>query len=149
MAHAAPPPSTETPAASETPAAICKRLKTDDRQRPIPESLVPAVNAAFGTRLPAHIAVGTTVYRCADGHVLVCTAGANIPCGKANTSRTPGPGPRDWCRNNPNADFIPAVATGHDTIYAWACKDGHPRIIRQMEQVDRRGFMSRYWKIVR
>lgn len=128
---------------------MCTRISTDDTLRPIPESLVPAVNAMFGTTMPPRVAVDTTVFRCADGHVLVCTVGANLPCGRANTSGTPGPGMVDWCRAHPAADFIPAVATGHDTIYTWRCQGGAPQIGRQISDVDGRGFIAQYWKALR
>src|SRR5271167_3474406 len=134
---------------AEQPAAVCVRIGTDDALRPIPESLVPAVNATFGTAMPTRVAVDTTVFRCADGHVFVCTAGANLPCGRANASRTPGPGMVDWCREHPDAEFIPAVATGHDTIYVWQCRDGAPRIGRRILEVDARGFIAQYWRELR
>src|SRR5689334_13936968 len=101
---------------AETPAAFCQRVGTDDTTRPIPEAMVPAVNAAFGTSMPARMAMDTTSYRCAAGRVLVCIVGANLPCGKANASRTPGEGTVQWCRANPDADSVPAAATGHDTL---------------------------------
>jgi hypothetical protein len=134
------------PTRAETPAAAIARMGTDDNTRPIPGGLIAAVNAAFATRMPASVAVATTVFRCMDGHVLACTVGANLPSGAANTSRAPGPGAVDWCRANPSADFVPAVATGADTIYAWRCEKGKPRIARQVQAVDSRGFIARYWK---
>lgn len=133
-------------ARAETPAAYCKRAGTDDTTRPIPESLVAAVNGAFGLHLPAGLAMAGTVFRCGGGRVMVCTIGGNLPCGKANTSRTPGAGAVQWCRGNPDASFIPAYATGHDTIYAWGCQAGAPRIVRQALQVDPRGFVGEFWK---
>jgi hypothetical protein len=133
-------------AGAERPTAVCARVGTDDTPRAIPEGLVAAVNAVFGTRMPVKVAVATTVFRCADGHVLVCTTGANLPCGAADTSRTPGPGAVEWCRTRPSADFIPAFATGHSTIYAWRCENGQARIVRQLQGVDPRGFVARYWK---
>jgi hypothetical protein len=136
-----------TPALAETPAAFCRRVGTDDTTRPIPEALVPAVNAAFGMRMPARVAVDTTVFRCAGG-VMVCTVGANLPCGKANTSRDPSAGVIQWCRDNPDASVVPAVATGHDTIYEWHCHVGQPQIVRQTLQVDRRGFITEFWKVL-
>jgi hypothetical protein len=135
-----------TPTHAETPAAFCKRIGTDDTTRPIPTDLVPAVNAAFGTRMPERMAVDTTVFRCAQGRVMVCTVGANLPCGKANTSRVPDPGMVQWCRDHPDADFIPAATTGHDTIYEWRCQNGAPRIARQAAYVDPRGFVAEFWK---
>ena len=107
---------------------------------------MPAVNAAFGTRLPASLAMESTVFRCAGGHVLVCTVGANLPCGKANTSRAPNTGELQWCRDNPGSSFIPAVATGHDTIYQWQCQADKPQIVRQTLHVDPRGFIVEVWK---
>jgi hypothetical protein len=137
------------PARAETPSAVCTRIGTDDTLQPIPENLVPAVNAVFGIRMPIGMAVDTTVFRCVDGHVLVCTTGANLPCGQANSSRTPGAGAVGWCHDHPDSTFIPAVATGHDTIYAWRCLDRRPKVIRQTQRVDARGFFARYWREVR
>jgi hypothetical protein len=131
---------------AETPAATCARLGTDDLQRPIPATLVPAINAVFGTNMPVGVAVAATVFRCLDGRMLVCTTGANLPCGPANTSRTPGTGANAWCRDHPDTAFIPAVATGHDTIFVWRCQDGAARVVRQVQTVDARGFIAQYWK---
>ena len=136
------------PARAETPAAFCARIVNDDALRPIPQSLVKAANAALGVTMPPDMAMKATVFRCGNGHVLVCTVGANLVCGRANTSRTPGPGQIDWCREHPNDAFIPAEATGHDTIYAWRCADGAPRIDRQTLDVDARGFIVQNWKLL-
>jgi len=99
--------------------------------------------------MPAREAIATTVFRCAGGHVLVCTTGANLPCGPANTSRTPGPGVVAWCRDNPDAAMVPAVASGHDTIYEWVCRDGVAQIARQALKVDPRGFIVEFWRVLR
>ena len=131
---------------AEAPAAVCARLGDDDTARRIPVNVVSAVNALFGTKMSSGEVVASTVFRCAGGRVLVCTAGANLPCGPANISRVPGPGAVAWCRDHPGAAFIPAVATGHDTIFAWACRNGAPRIARQVNAVDARGFVKEYWK---
>jgi hypothetical protein len=131
---------------AETPAAFCQRVGTDDTTRPIPEALVPPVNTAFGTSMPARMVMDTTVYRCAAGHVLACTVGANLPCGKANTSRTPGEGLVQWCRANPDAASIPAAVTGHDTLYEWSCHAGAPGIVLQTLHADPRGFVAEFWK---
>jgi plasmid stability protein len=133
------------PVRAETPPALCKRVGTDDTTQPIPEDLVPAANAAFGMRLPARVAVDTTVYRCARGHVMVCTTGANLPCGKANTKRAPSAGMVQWCRDNPDASVVPAAAAGHDAIYAWRCRAGVPSIVRQTLHADPHGFIAEFW----
>ena len=135
-------------ARAETPAKFCARVDTDDTLRPIPESLVPEVNSVFGTDIPARAAMDTTVFRCVDRRVMVCTVGANLPCGSANASRTPTAAMSQWCRDNREATFIPAVVSGHDTIYAWRCLDGEPQVARQTGQVDPRGFAAQYWKVL-
>jgi hypothetical protein len=134
---------------AETPAAVCARLGNDDTLRPIPAILVPAINIVFGTKMSIIQAVDTTVFRCVNGRVLVCTIGANQPCGPANTSRVPGPGAVDWCRGHPHAKFIPAVVTGHDTIFAWKCRNVTPWATRQVHPADTRGFIAQYWKELR
>jgi len=135
-------------ARAETPATFCARVGTDDRLREIPESLVPAVNSVFETDMPVRTAMDTTVFRCVDRHLMVCTAGANLPCGPANASRTPSAAMSQWCHDHRDATFIPAVVSGHDTIYAWRCLDGGPQVDRQTGQVDPRGFVAQYWKVL-
>lgn len=131
---------------AQTPAVLCSRIGTDDTLRPIPIELVSAVNALFGTQLPARVVTASSVFRCASGRVFVCTTGANLPCGKVDTSRTPGIGAVQWCRDHPSAAFVPAAATGHDTLYQWECRSGRPEIARQISEVDSRGFVAQYWR---
>jgi hypothetical protein len=130
---------------AETPAGFCAKAGTDDTLRPIPAALVPAVNALFHTAMPPDVAMRMTVFRCDAGHVLVCGMGANLPCGKANTS-TVSPGGMQWCQEHPDADFIPAYATGHDTIFEWHCLGRAPAIKRQVLHVDPRGFVAEFWR---
>jgi hypothetical protein len=133
---------------AESPACTCSRVGTDDTLRTVPASLGPAVNAVFGTRMPPAEAARMTSYRCYRGQVLLCTVGANLPCGKANVSRRL-PRADAWCRENPNADFIPAAATGHDTIFEWRCAGQKAAVAKQTGQVDARGFFKEYWKALR
>ena len=132
-------------ARAETPAAVCSRLGTDDTLRPVPKTLAPAVNAAFATAMPPEIIATISVYRCLAGQVWVCTTGANLPCGKANQSRIPSAGAKSWCAQNPDAP-MPAYVTGHDTLYEWRCLGATPTPVRQLQQVDSRGFVADYWK---
>ncbi|MFH1485139.1 MAG: hypothetical protein ABIH46_03625 [Chloroflexota bacterium] len=87
----------------------------------------------------------TIRWRCMDGRVLVCDIGANNPCWKVDTSREPNQGMAQYCQHNPEANFIPAVITGHSTIYRWACQRGLPVIVGQIFTVDSRGFASELW----
>jgi len=134
------------PAWAETPAARCAALGTNNTLLPVPESLAGRVNAVFGTAMPASMIAASTVYRCAGGQVTVCTAGADLPCGPGDTSRVAAPGEIAWCRQNPDADYIPAFATGHDTIFAWRCRGGAPSIAKQVFDVDSEGFIQQFWK---
>jgi hypothetical protein len=86
------------------------------------------------------------IWRCMDNHVWVCIFGANIPCDKkADTSTSPSPEIKDYCKSNPNSDFLPAYVTGRLTVYEWKCASGKPEIGRQVLQVDSQGFPSNYW----
>lgn len=88
---------------------------------------------------------GNFAWRCAHGRVMACSYGANLNCGKANTSRTPNPGEVRYCRENPNDINIPAYITGHDTIFGWSCKNGKAVASGSGAGVDDRGFMEHLW----
>ncbi len=133
-------------ARAETPTPVCTG---NAPPQPIPASLTPAINALFGINMPPEDAVATTVFRCVDGRMLVCTVGANLPCGPANTSRVPKSGVVDWCHGHPNEPSLPAAVVGHDTMFAWQCQEGVPRITRQVLDVDDQGFIKQYWKVLR
>ena len=130
---------------AETPAEMCAQAGTDDTLRPIPASLVPAVNALFHTEMPPDVAVRTTVFRCDGGRVLACGMGANLPCGKADTARV-SVGGKAWCQEHRDAGFIPAYATGHATIFQWRCVGAEPEVVRQLLHVDPRGFVAEFWR---
>ena len=76
---------------------------------------------------------------------MLCTYGANLPCGKANSDRRL-PGAEAWCRDHPSADFIPRYAIPAGNIYGWRCAAGIPEFVDRIEDVDPRGFVARYWK---
>jgi hypothetical protein len=125
--------------------ALCPNEATDDALRPLPQSLVPEAKRTFGLRMPDEQVRRSTVFRCADGHVLLCNYGANLPCGKANTDRDPR-GAKAWCHGHPDADFIPHFAIPSGNIYHWRCAAGRPEIAGQAEAIDPRGFVARYWR---
>jgi hypothetical protein len=124
---------------------LCREKGTDDDARPIPQSLVPAAKRIFGLRMTDQQVLHSTVFRCADGHALLCTYGANLPCGKANSNRDL-PGAEAWCRDHPNADFVPRFAIPWGNIYDWRCASGSAKVVKQIEEIDRHGFVARYWK---
>ena len=123
-------------------AAFCAAGVTDDALRPVPQSLARQAGAAFGLR--GGPADGTVV-RCMNGRVLACNYGANLPCGLANTD-TEMPRAESWCKARPDASFIPAYVTGHNSIFQWRCQHGAPVHIGRAEPIDARGFIARYWK---
>lgn len=133
--------------AAETPFQRCRRTGTDDTLRPIPALLTPAAKRLFGLEAPDDVVRRTTVFRCMDGAVLVCNAGANLPCGKANAGRRLASAGR-YCREHPDAPDIPAYVTGHDTIYTWRCQGASAVAGERTETLDGRGFMARLWKAV-
>jgi hypothetical protein len=144
----------ETPDRFTDPFAYCAAVGTIDAPDArwagpaVPRSIAAGLAAAFGQRADAAVAPferGTT-WRCMDGAVYACNVGANLPChDKADTSRTPTGAMRDFCREQADADFIPAYVTGRATIYAWRCRDGAPAIEREVEGADARGFVAGVW----
>ncbi len=83
-------------------------------------------------------------FRCMDGKVYACFIGANLPCGKLNTSRH-NAGAETYCRTDPEADFIPMAATGHDSVYSYRCRGGKPEVAHTSYELDRRGFAKSLW----
>ena len=134
------------PAAAASPAALCRKLGTSDRLRPIPDSLVPAARRLFDLHeAPAAWIRHATLFRCYDHHVLVCNLGANLPCGKADTRRHL-PAADAWCAGHPGSDFIPFVVTGHGSIYRWHCSGTRAAASGPPRAVDARGFIANLWK---
>ena len=87
-----------------------------------------------------------TVWRCMDNEVYACNVGANLPClARADESTEPGQPLIDFCEENPNSDFIPAVVTGRSTVFTWACEDTEPVVVEQYTEVDSQGFLSFVW----
>ena len=109
---------------------------------------MPAAKRLFGfDRMPDTQIRWSTVSRCAAGHTLFCNYGANLPCGKANSARRL-PGAEAWCREHPEADFVPRFIIPSGNIYSWRCSGGVPEAVSQADEIDARGFVARYWKAV-
>jgi hypothetical protein len=136
-----------TPAAAQDIRSRCDRVGDDDSLRPMPAKLVLQARRLFGfsPETPDATIKKSTRYRCMGGKVWLCNHGANLVCDKANVSRS-SPGAAEFCKENPSSDFVPMVATGHDTIYAWKCVRREARISGQIGTVERRGFNAENWK---
>ena len=88
----------------------------------------------------------TTIWRCMDHQVYACNFGANLPCdSKANTNKTPTQAMGDYCKANPDSDFIPMSVTGHATIYSWHCVQDTPELLNQIAKVDAAGYLANIW----
>ena len=123
----------------------CRSIGTEETLRPIPQSLVPVAKRVFRLRVADQQVRRSTVFRRADGHILLCNYGANLPCGKANADHRL-PQAEAWCREHADTDFIPRYILPIGNIYNWRCAAGTPVIVAQVETIDPRGFVARYWK---
>lgn len=140
----------------DDPARYCAAVSTIDRPdaryagEPVPDWIARALMEATDAPPASQPAFFKhAVWRCDRGKVLACSHGANIPCDdKADISRKPGVGAREFCRENPGAAVVPAVATGRATVFAWRCQGRRPVIARQVLKVDRRGFPAAFWHVV-
>jgi hypothetical protein len=133
------------PVQADEPVHYCARVGVDDTLRVIPPALVPVARRLFHLSAPDEAVERTTVYRCMAGAVLLCTTGANLPCGRADTLRNL-PRASRYCRENPDSSFIPTFATGHATIYRWRCAGSKAVAGEAAEVVDQRGFVDRFWR---
>ncbi len=132
---------------AEDPFGYCRRVGTDDDPGDVPASLTPAFVKAFGLRMePPEVQRGAS-FRCDRGQVWGCVVGANLNCGKADTSRV-SRGGDEWCREHPNDQMIPMAATGHATIYSWRCVGVRAVPAKAVTKVDARGFESTNWKLL-
>ena len=136
--------------AATGPAARCARVHNDDAMRGYDPALHDGIAAAFGRLFPGapppdeQMLQVQTHIRCMDGHLLACFTGANLPCGKISTVRG-NQGATTFCRANPNADSVPAYATGHDTAYTFRCRSGEAEISGTTFPLDARGFAASLW----
>ena len=124
---------------------LCRPGQTDSAPKPLPPSLVNAARQGFGyTQMPAAVVTNMTVFRCAAGQPMMCSVGANLPCGKADKA-TSLPGVTQYCATNPQAAFVPAYVTGHDTLYQWHCAAGQA-VPTSPAPLDAQGYFAEYWK---
>jgi hypothetical protein len=134
------------PAFAATGAAYCAAGVGGHRiAAPVPTELAPAVAGVFG--ISVDIASSAATVRCVGDKLMACWVGANLDCGQANRSRSL-PGASAYCRDDPGADSIPMVATGHDTIYLWRCVGRRAVVVKTDRAVDARGYIADNWREV-
>jgi hypothetical protein len=129
----------------DDPFTYCGSVGTQDATRRLPANLNVRAAAALEVNSADAIS-GGYFWRCLDGAVYVCTVGANLPCqSKADRARR-NPGAEAFCRDNRDADVVPAYAAGHRTIYAWRCISGRAVHGEIIVKLDRRGFQLDLWR---
>lgn len=132
---------------AQSSSAVCSQIGTDDTLRPLPEELVSAARRLFDLDAShsASYVRASTSFRCEQGKTWLCYVGANLNCGKAETSRSM-PAAEEYCRDNPGALGIPMYVTGHATVYDWSCDGGRAKAGEQTVATDKRGFIADNWK---
>jgi hypothetical protein len=114
----------------------------------VPDAVVEGLKEALdmSADMPGDVLLNGTSWRCMEGKVYGCFVGANLPCqAKADTSRTPTEAEKEFCQQNPDSEFIPAVVTGRETVYEWRCNKGEPEVGRALTQPDAAGFLANIW----
>jgi hypothetical protein len=126
------------------PIPYCKAVGTIDK--PDARYTGPKLPAWMAGKLNMQPDQGELMeWRCANGAVLACQYGANIPCdSKAMASKEPTQAIIDYCRQNADSQFVPMYVTGHDTSVSWACHGSRPVVIHSAE-VDQQGYQKDYW----
>jgi hypothetical protein len=131
------------------PFAYCAAARNIDTPvggaSPIPAALKPYVAGALGLSPDSAMTPGNYYWRCMSGAVYVCAVGANIPCGaKADRARR-NLGAEYYCRENRDAIFVPAYASGRASIYSWSCSAGQAVPGKSLAKIDKRGFRVDFW----
>jgi hypothetical protein len=131
------------------PFAYCARLGTIDTPKggasPVPTALTPFLRTTLGLSVEAPLTPQSYYWRCMNGAVYVCAIGANRPCASKADRSTHNTGADNYCRENPDAEFVPAYATGHNTVYEWSCSEGRAMPGKRTIEVDARGYPAEIW----
>lgn len=121
----------------------CSLVRNDDVVRKLPKELLNDARRVYGNgNTDDQWLMVSTVYRCMNGRVRLCNAGANIICAKPSLRRG-SPEISAYCKENPGSD-VPMFVTGHDTLYGWKCVGKKPVIDFTAER-DGRGFIENVW----
>jgi hypothetical protein len=140
----------------ESPFAFCQRVGTDDRlshSRAAANSAEAAVLKRYlpntlGLTPDAVLPPNSMFWRCMEGKLYLCIRGANIPCDSKADRSLFNRGAMNYCRNNPNADAVPAYAAGHRSVYCWRCVQGHAEHGPVVAATDMRGYRIDFWHLI-
>ena len=135
--------------ATSDPFAYCSAIGSIDTpaggSSPIPMALKPFLSRALGLPAGRDFRPESYYWRCMNGLVFVCAIGANIPCGAKADLAKRNLGADKYCQDNPETTFVPAYATGHETLFAWSCSLGHAVPGKRMAKLDARGYRIDIW----
>jgi hypothetical protein len=140
--------------ATRDPFGYCSAVGSIDTpaggSSPIPMALKPFLSTALGLPVGRDFRPESYYWRCMNGMVLVCAIGANIPCGAKADLAKRNLGADKYCQDNPEATFVPAYATGHETLFAWRCSLGLAVPGKRIAKLDPRGYRIDIWhKVLR
>jgi hypothetical protein len=140
--------------ATSDPFAYCSAIGSIDMpaggSSPVPSALKPFLSRALGLAAGRDFRPESYYWRCMNGMVFVCAIGANIPCGAKADLAKRNLGADKYCQDNPEATFVPAYATGHETLFAWSCSLGHAVPGKRIAKLDPRGYRIDIWhKVLR
>lgn len=131
------------------PFAYCSAIGSIDRPAgggsPVPMALKPFLSRALGLSAGGDLGPERYYWRCMNGKVFVCAIGANIPCGAKADLAKRNVGAEKFCQDNADAAFVPAYATGHETLFAWSCSLGHAVRGKVIAKLDPRGYRIDIW----
>lgn len=137
------------PTAPSDPFAYCAAAGNIDTPlggaSPIPSALHTYLGRALGLPANSPIRPESYYWRCMRGAVYICAIGANIPCDAKADRAKRNLGAEHYCRENRDAPFVPAYATGHASIYSWSCSSGNAVRGKQFAKLDRRGYRADIW----
>jgi hypothetical protein len=129
--------------ASDSIKEHCSLVRNDDAVKKLPKELLNDARRLYGNgSVDDRWLMVSTVYRCMNGRVRLCNAGANIICAKPDRRRG-SPEITAFCKENPGSD-VPMAVTGHDTLYGWKCTGTKP-VINFTSELDGRGFVENVW----
>ena len=136
-----------SPNAADTytsPHAYCRAVGTIDK--PDQRYIGPKQPQSFWRRFDLDGSFGMLEWRCMDGSVYACGSGNSPICGKMDPYQNIT-AIKQFCRENPNDDFVPAAVMGRFPV-EWACQGGKPFIKQGDFRVDKRGYPVEYWKLM-
>jgi|HubBroStandDraft_2_1064218.scaffolds.fasta_scaffold00332_12 hypothetical protein len=135
--------------ATSDPFAYCSAIGSIDRPAgggsPVPLALKSYLSRALGLSAGAEFRPERYYWRCMNRMVFVCAIGANIPCSAKADLAKRNVGADKYCQDYPEATFVPAYATGHETLFAWSCSLGRAVPGKRIAKLDPRGYRIDIW----